>query len=254
MVVDRHTLAMINIIGSFLDVLGGLYLAYDILGGAHGPLRTLSRAVTYGVLFGAGYGAAFGLVFGVLAGITHGMTLAWEFARESRDREQAHAARPSIWYDSAMSAIRGTGHGAGGAYLYGGVFGVTLGLMSTVGQVIAYRAAGIRPAMVYSPSKKPRTNKRALLAVLNRTVGYTLGAALAAVLAGRQDYVALGLKFGLVIGAVTAVSTTFAPVIEWYADRMPQRRMGVIGVALILCGFSMQSIQYWLTMLDVAVK
>ena len=45
---DKHTLALISIIGSSLDVLGALYLAYDLLGGEHGPLRTLTRAVTYG--------------------------------------------------------------------------------------------------------------------------------------------------------------------------------------------------------------
>ena len=64
---DKHTLALISIIGSSLDVLGALYLAYDLLGGEHGPLRTLTRAVTYGVLFGAGYGIALGPVFGLAA-------------------------------------------------------------------------------------------------------------------------------------------------------------------------------------------
>src|ERR1700722_6857345 len=53
---DRHTLALISIIGSSLDVTGALYLAYLLLGGEHGPLRILTRAVTYGVLFGTGDG------------------------------------------------------------------------------------------------------------------------------------------------------------------------------------------------------
>ena len=53
---DKHTLALVSIIGSSLDVLGAMYLAYDLLGGEHGPLRTLTRAVTYGALFGTGYG------------------------------------------------------------------------------------------------------------------------------------------------------------------------------------------------------
>jgi hypothetical protein len=42
MMIDKHTLALISIIGSSLDVLGTLYLAYDLLGGEHGPLRTLT--------------------------------------------------------------------------------------------------------------------------------------------------------------------------------------------------------------------
>jgi len=69
---DRHTLALISIIGSSLDVLGALYLAYDLLGGEHGPLRTLTRAVTYGALFGIGYGLALGPIFGVASGVAHG--------------------------------------------------------------------------------------------------------------------------------------------------------------------------------------
>jgi hypothetical protein len=48
LVIDKHTLAPISIVGSSLDVLGALCLAYDLLGGEHGPLRTVTRAVTYG--------------------------------------------------------------------------------------------------------------------------------------------------------------------------------------------------------------
>ena len=38
------------------------------------------------------------------------------------------------------------------------------------------------------------------------------------------------------------------------ADRVPERRMGVFGVVLILIGFSLQSVQYWVTLLDVSVR
>src|SRR5271157_1729574 len=53
---DHHTVAAVSIAGTCLDVLGSLYLAYDLLGGQHGPLRLLTRAVTYSVVFGIGYG------------------------------------------------------------------------------------------------------------------------------------------------------------------------------------------------------
>ena len=52
--VDRHQLAAISIVGIFFDVMGAMYLAYDIPGGKRGPLRTLTRGVTYGVIFGVG--------------------------------------------------------------------------------------------------------------------------------------------------------------------------------------------------------
>jgi hypothetical protein len=44
-----------------------------------------------------------------------------------------------------------------------------------------------------------------------------------------------------------------APFIEWTADHMPERRMGVLGVVLILVGFTLQSAQYWVVLLDVNV-
>jgi hypothetical protein len=44
------------------------------------------------------------------------------------------------------------------------------------------------------------------------------------------------------------------PFIEWTADNMPQRRMGVLGIGLILIGFSLQSVQYWVALLDIPVR
>src|SRR5580700_3901334 len=135
MTVDSHTLALVSIAGSSLDVLGALYLAYDLLGGEHGPLRTLTRGVTYGALFGTGFALALGPVFGLASGVSHGLTLAWEFSRASR-----RGPKPGFWLDTAMCAIRGGGFALGSAYLYGGTFGATFGILSTAGQAIAYRA------------------------------------------------------------------------------------------------------------------
>jgi hypothetical protein len=70
---DHHAVAAISISGTCLGVLGSLYLAYDLLGGQHGPLRLLTRAVTYSILFGIGYGIGFGLFFGLASGIAAGI-------------------------------------------------------------------------------------------------------------------------------------------------------------------------------------
>jgi len=35
-IIDRHTIAGISIFGTVCDVMGGLYLAYDLLGGTMG--------------------------------------------------------------------------------------------------------------------------------------------------------------------------------------------------------------------------
>src|SRR6202041_2608757 len=98
---DHHTVASISIAGSCLDVLGTLYLAYDLLGGAHGPLRLLTRAVTYSILFGLGYGLGLGLIFGVASGLAIGVTISVEMNRTSK--RQDHFSLP---WESFFSIIR----------------------------------------------------------------------------------------------------------------------------------------------------
>jgi hypothetical protein len=246
---DKHTLALISIIGNSLDVLGALYLAYDLLGGEHGPLRTLTRAVTYGALFGTGYGLALGPVFGLASGVAHGITLAWEFSRASR-----HEPQPGFWLDTAMSAIRGCGFGLGASYLFGAPFGITFGILSTAGQAVMYRF-GLRPTMHYKPANRPRLTRIQLFGAANRTVGYAISGYLSSVIAQQREHaLAVGLKTGLAIGIVTAIAGSCTPFVEWMADRVPERRMGVFGIGLILIGFTLQSVQYWMALLDVAVR
>ncbi|PWU12061.1 MAG: hypothetical protein C5B51_01530 [Terriglobia bacterium] len=248
MVVDRHTIALISIAGSSLDVLGALYLAYDLLGGEHGPLRTLTRFVTYGTLFGTGYGLALGPIFGLTSGLAHGLTLGWEYSRASRNEP-----KPEFWLDAIMSAIRGCGFGLGAAYLFGPLFGVTFGCLSTAGQMVAYRV-GIRPTVNYKPATRPRMTRFIWLAVANRTIGYTVTGYLSSVLAQQSHAIAVGLRAGLAIGIVTAIVGPCTPLVEWTADHVPEKRMGVVGIGLILIGFTLQSVQYWAVLLNVNVR
>ena len=246
---DKHTLALISIIGSSFDVLGALYLAYDLLGGEHGPLRTLTRAVTYGALYSAGYRLALGPVFGLASGAAHGVTLAWEFSRISRG-----GSKPGFWLDTAMSALRGCGFAFGTAFAFGPRFGIAFGVLSTVGQTIAYRF-GVRPTVQYKPETRPRITRFQLLAALNRTAGYTVAGYVSSLVAQHREHaVAVGLKTGLVIGAITAIAGACTPFIEWMADHLPQKSMGVFGVGLILIGFTLQSVQYWVVLLDFGIR
>jgi len=247
--IDRHTIALISIIGSSLDVLGGLYLAYDLLGGEHGPLRTLTRIVTYAVFLGTGFGLALGPVFGVFTGLTHGASLGWEYSRASRGQ-----LRQGFWHDASMSALRGCGFGLGLSYLFGTAFGATFAVLSTVGQTVAYQF-GMRPTVDYSPGNRPRVTRMHIIGVLNRTIGYSVTGYGCSLVAGQPDHaIAVGLKTGLTVGLVTALTMPFTPWVEWTADRVPEKRMGVIGVALMLTGFALQSLQYWVAFLDVTVK
>jgi hypothetical protein len=150
-----------------------------------------------------------------------------------------------------MSAIRAGGFAVGFGYLYGAAFGATFGALSTVGQAVAYRA-GIRPSMDYEPAAHVRLTKLQFLAAVFRTVGYAVaGYIIALAEHGRAGAIGVGVKIGLAIGVVTTLSSACMPVIEWGADRVPEKRMGVFGIGLILIGFALQSVQYWVALLDV---
>jgi hypothetical protein len=153
-----------------------------------------------------------------------------------------------------MSGIRGAGFGIGAAFLYGGVFGATLGVLSTVGQAVAYHF-GVRPTMDYQPVARARLTKHMFFAGVNRTVGYTCGGFISALMAHRTGIaLSIGLKFGLVFGVVTGIASACFSYVEWGADHVPEKSMGVFGVGLILIGFGLQSVQYWVALLDVSVR
>jgi hypothetical protein len=246
---DHRTLAAISIGGSGLDVLGSLYLAYDLLGGQHGPLRLLTRAVTYSVVFGIGYGLGLGLFFGLSAGVATGLTLAFEFNRASRGLD--HYPLP---LEILFSAIRGTSFTLGLWPMVGLRFAVAFGVLSAVGQAVAYYF-GRRPGVDYAAKGRPHISRRQFWGTVNRTVG-TLAAALicSAFVQHLQHPWLFALRVGLVTGMVTGVGITLTPFIEYYADHLPERRMGAFGVALIVCGFALQSLQYWLALFDVKVS
>ena len=243
---DHHTLAAVSITGTCLDVVGSLYLAYDLLGGQHGPLRLLTRAVTYSLVFGVGYGLGLGLFFGVASGITTGITISFELNRTARGLN--HYSLP---WEALFAAIRGFGFGAGLFRIVGRGFAISFAILITIGQMLAY-SRGMRPALDYSASRRPRLSRRQFWGTLVRTVGYIASALACSTFIHHLDHPwSFAIRVGLVTGIVTAVGVTFNPYIEYYADNLPERRLGALGIVLILCGFALQSLQYWLALFDV---
>ena len=246
---DHHTLAAISIAGTCLDVLGSLYLAYDLLGGQHGPLRLLTRAVTYSLVFGIGYGLGLGLIFGLAAGVATGLTVSIELNRAARGLDHY-----SLAWEGFFSALRGLGFGIGLYRILGLEFALAFGVLITLGQISAY-SRGMRPALDYSSSRRPRLTHRQLWGTLVRTAGYTATALLCSALVHHAAHAwPFAIRVGLVTGLVTGVGITFNPFIEYYADNLPERRLGAFGIGLILCGFGLQSLQYWLALFDVSLR
>jgi len=246
---DHHIVAEVSIAGSCLDVLGSLYLAYDLLGGQNGPLRLLTRAVTYSIVFGVGYGLGLGLVFGVASGVATGVTIAIEFARMASKQDHY-----SLFWEGVFSAIRGLAFGVGLYWLVGFRFGAAFGMLITVGQIVAY-SHGIRPSLDYGPSLRPRLSRRQARAAVLRTIGYISAALVCSAFVQHLDHPwVFALKVGVVTGIVTALGNALAPFVEYSADNLPERRMGAFGIGLIFIGFSLQSFQYWIVLLDVPVR
>ena len=63
-----------------------------------------------------------------------------------------------------------------------------------------------------------------------------------------------GLEIGCVVAAVGAIVASISPYIEWWADALPAQRLGVFGLALLLAGFALQSLQYWAALLNLVSK
>lgn len=246
---DHHTLATISITGTCLDLLGTMYLAYDLLGGRQGPLRLLTRAVTYTIVFGAGYAIGLGWFFGMASGIATGVTVAIELHRTAK-----HQDHYSLAWEALFSAIRGIAFGAGLYWIVGLRFAAAFAALLTVGQVVAY-SRGMRPALDYEASLRPRLTRRQFWGTVVRTIGYITAALICSVFVKHLDnWWPLALRVGLVTGLVTGVGVTINPFIEYYADNLPERRLGVFGIVLILCGFASQSVQYWVALLDIPLK
>jgi hypothetical protein len=245
---NHHTLAAISIAGTTLDVLGSLYLAYDLLGGKHGPLRVLTRAVTYSIVFGAGYAIGLGWFFGLTSGVATGITISVELNRAARG--QPHY---SLVWESVFAAIRSLGFGAGLHRLVGFRFALAFAILVTLGQVVAY-SRGMRPALDYEAALHPRLTLRQFRGSVIRAVAYIAAAMTCSVFIRHIDHAwPFAIRIGLVTGIATTIGQSVNPYIEYYADSLPERRLGVFGIVLILCGFALQSLQYWLALLDVHV-
>jgi hypothetical protein len=243
--VDHHTIAAIALSGTALNLLGGLYLTYDLFGEKHGPLRTLTRAVTYGVLFFLGYVIFLPVAFSALAALGTGSTLAIEFARAARGERATRA------HEGLASLARGVCFGIGSAMLFGWRFGVSFGTLSTVGQIVAYRM-GITPTLGLHARREWRKH---LIGVINRTIGYAFAGLISAAATQRLSRTALlfSVGMGVAIGGISALVAVICPSIERWADRLPMRRLGVYGTVLIFIGFLLESLEHWLVLFDVPI-
>jgi hypothetical protein len=163
---------------------------------------------------------------------------------------------PLAW-EGLFSAIRGLGFGIGLYRTLGFEFAAVFAALITAGQIIAY-SRGMRPSIDYAAERRPRLTRRQFRGTVVRTIGYTTAALLCMALVRRTGRLwqvehlwPFAVRVGVVTGLVTGAGITLNPYIEYYADNLPERRLGAFGIGLILCGFALQSLQYWLALFDV---
>lgn len=252
MIADTRELAYLGLSGTLLDMLGGLYLGYDLLGGVKGPLALVTRAVTYSVVFGLGYGLAFGTAFGVIAGIGLGTTLAVEFSGVSR-HQRVHGSSP-LYQSPLFGFMRGPILGLAAWHRFGGRFAALFGALCAVLLGLVYRLR-FAPAYDYRSQEAPVVTRHRLVAALMRALAVGVAGALAGWLSTGNPY---SMIFGVVVGgavaAVTTLVTVFSPIVEWRVDHMPERHLILAGLGFVFAGFLLQSIQYVLVILRVPVQ
>src|SRR5271167_1380422 len=233
----RHDLIpILSLTGVILDALGGLYLAYDLLGGKHGPLRTITKSVSYGVMFGSAYALPLGVWFGLAGLVVSGPALSLEIGR--REVRYAHPFFEAL----VFGLLRAASFGAAGWLARDAWFGINFGILSAIGFVATYMIVGPPPADM--SAARPQIDKAVLKRAAFRGASIGLAAVLSGAIHREQDALFYGLKVGLVTGISSAFLVTVAPSVEAWVDHLPDRRLGGYGAILVLIGSLFQAAQY----------
>lgn len=243
-VMEPHFAAQLTLLGMACDVVGGIYLAYDLLGGEKGPLNTFFRLVNYSVLAILIFCIALGPKFAIPAGLGIGCAFGLHLENASRNNPD------TLWFLFKLGLIRALGIGIGvwvnGYPTMSWVMAIIVMIMSVI-----LPRFGISPATVYQSDKKPQLKKKQLI------IAATLGgiamvtAFLGAEITGQSLAVQFGVRMGLTFACTTLLVTTLCPIIEWYADNLPPKTFGFIGALLFVIGFSIQALPAVAVMYDI---
>lgn len=232
------------------DALGGCYLAYDLLGGKRGPLRTIARATGYVALFLIGYLIVLGTRYALVAASGMGILLAIEFRRVSANPDIA-SSTPSI---VLFGFLRGIVLGLAAMTIAPIGFAALFGLFSGAGLAGSY-IIGFAPTHDYETQAKPRLSAHRLYASLLRAIAVSIAGIFASLLTeSGSHWIYVGLRFGLAAGVVSALVSLLSPVVEWKIENLPERRLGMLGLGSILIGMMLQSIQYWTVVFNVSER
>ena len=223
-------------VGMTFDSVGGLYLAYDLLGGEDGPLSRLTRIVNYSLMFFVIYLLGFSLKFALIGSIGLGTSAALQMQRISHQKDE------TVPFMIGISILRGLSVGWASCYvpLLHSCDGAGTGvfLMSLIFPLLK-----ISPRLWYEPGTvRPTINRKKLLA------SFLIGCMISGMVivgeffGGDMHALHKAARVALVVTLGSVCINTFSPTIEWYADNVPDKRMGYIGAIMFMLGFAIQSI------------
>ncbi|MCW5822151.1 MAG: hypothetical protein KIT34_05070 [Cyanobacteria bacterium TGS_CYA1] len=241
---EPHFSAQLTLLGMACDVVGGIYLAYDLLGGEKGPLNTFFRLVNYSVLAVLIFCISLGPKFALPAGIGIGCAFGLHLENASRSNKD------SFLFLLKLGLIRALGIGTG-VWING--FPKMAWLMAAIVIVMSLilPRMGISPAVVYQSEKKPQLKKQQLfIACVLGGVAMTT-AFIGAAFTGQSMVFQFAIRMGLTFACTTLIVTTLSPIIEWYADNLPPKTFGFIGAILFVVGFSIQALPSVAVMYDI---
>jgi len=243
---DDHVAAIITVIGMTCDVMGGLYLAYDLLGGENGPLARLTKIVNYSVLLVLLFLPTMGLKFALIVGISFGTALGLNFDRAGKGIPDTNK------FLLGTAVLRGSAITGAVALKENYTLGLTMGVLVFIMSMVLPRFK-ISPTMLYNSGKKPQlTLKQVLIALSLMACAIGSGLIGASIAHGSAQTVTFVIKFGVTFGFAIFVVSTVSPVIEWYSDNLPPQTFGTAGVMLFIIGFLIQAIPSVATIFDVA--
>jgi hypothetical protein len=286
--IDRHLLGSVLLGGQCLDLLGGLYLAYELFGGPRGPLRRLTHFISY--------------LIGTMVVTVVGY-LALEVVVITADQHTTNLLGGSTLLGNFLG--RGIGAGIGGAVgfalfsrwhtravsyriLKGCVIGAISGMLLTAEDEALLHASGLSPSF----------SEMVILGMLTSLLtGGAFGALVSRFLMRRDNpskvdfappFDKSGMATGLVVGyaigcvhgvgywlvfrgaiggavfhslvggsdAAVGIALFIANVnkVEWHINHLPALALGRLGALLVFVGFIVQSLQYIVQIFDIAIR
>ncbi len=291
---NQRVVGSILLFGQVLDLLGGLYLAYDLFGGTKGPLRRLTEIITYIAaalaVYGSGvaaifslisiynprliatfgFGAALGGAVGLAAGGGIGGGFGYAYNLKYQRRYIMRSSRQRMIYAVVVGLVTGlTGYGffglaamleadhlaPGQTVVIAFVFSLANGVLfaSMLARLLVRRLSEAEQG------QKPPFDRVGFLAgvVTGALVGIIIAvgywliytpSVLTVILLATGGAVVAALGVGLFLGGVQGL--------EWRIGRFSSggRRLGIFGASLVLIGFGLQSLQYYLMIFAIQLR